>query len=401
MLRESSGGVLEKATPVHWPPEIFEHLMKRVPEPLLIVDAAGQTLFCSHKATLLFGASEGELEALSIVNWLPDWFTLPATGLVLESSAVDANGRKFTVEINLAAMETPTGPVLISVLRDSSRHRAEASPFSVERESLREQIHELSLRERELQSELNQAASILEAHLPPKDLNVPNLEVAWKFSPCYTLGGDMIKLFPMSEKSLGFCILDVSGHGIPASLLAISLARSLSTDSTRGGILETAQGKPRKPRDILARLNKQYQILHEGEHFVTLLYGILDLPRKTIRYVAAGHPHPWRISKEGVNPLEGPINPPVGVMRSLDFEETVIQLSPGDTLFLFTDGVTETRGPSGELYGEERLTSFLEANQTLKPTELLEKLYQELERYRFCKMQTDDVTSLVFRILPL
>ena len=381
-----------------WPPQVFEQLMKRVPEPLLLIDGAGQTLFCSDKATVLFGVSEEQIKALSIVNWLPDWFTLPVTGSVLESTAVDANGREFAVEINLAAMETPTGPVLISVLRDCSRLSAEAADFSVERESLRGQIQELSLRERELQSEMTEAAAILEAHLPPKDLNLPNLEVCWKFSPCYTLGGDMIKLFPVSEKILGFCILDVSGHGIPASLLAISLARSLSTDTTRGGILETAKGKLRKPKDILASLNKQYQILHEGEQFVTMLYGILDLHSNTIRYVAAGHPHPWRLSHEGVSTLEGPINPPVGVMRSLEFEETVFQLSPGDTLFFFTDGVTETRGPYGELYGEERLMDFLKKSQTLNPTNLLENLYQELEHYRSGKIQTDDVTSLLFRI---
>ena len=305
-----------------WTPQVYKRLMKRVPEPLLIVDGAGQTLLCSHKATVLFGVSEEQLKALSIVNWLPDWFTLPVTGSVLESTAVDANGREFAVEINLAATETSTGPVLISVLRDCSRRGATTADFSAERESLRERIQELSLRERELQSEMTEAAAILEAHLPPKDLNLPNLEVCWKFSPCYTLGGDMIKLFPVSEKILGFCILDVSGHGIPSSLLAISLARSLSTDTTRGGILETAQGKLRKPKTILASLNKQYQILHEGEQFVTMLYGILDLSNNTIRYVAAGHPHPWRLSQEGVTPLEGPVNPPVGVMRSLDFEET-------------------------------------------------------------------------------
>ena len=137
-------------SPVQWPPQFYEYLLSRVPEPLLIVDATGQTLFCSQKVLALFDVSEAQLKEVSIVNWLPDWFTLPVTTSVLESIAKDANGRVFAIEINITVVETPSGPVLISVLRDSSRWRAETDYLSAERENLREQVQELNLRERDL-----------------------------------------------------------------------------------------------------------------------------------------------------------------------------------------------------------------------------------------------------------
>ena len=208
----------------------------------------------------------------------------------------------------------------------------------------------------------------------------------------------MVKLFPVSDNFLGFCILDVSGHGIPASLLAISLARSLSTDRARGGILETSDGSLRNPTEILTRLNRQYQILHEGEQFVTLIYGILDLTLMKVRYVSAGHPHPLLISDGKIRTLEGPINPPIGVLQSLRYEKSVVQLSTGDSLLLYTDGVTEPRSPSGAMFGEERLIESLHADKDSEPGVMLKSLYGKLERFRFGREQTDDVTSLILKM---
>lgn len=377
---------------------LFEALLRHVPEALLVVNAEGRILFPSNKATHLFGYSPEAFRSSSIVSCLPDWFTLPAAGSVLETNAVDSDGHAFAVELSLAPLETSNGPLLIALIRDSHSRTAELAGFAVEQEHLREQIQELSLRERDLKSEMNQAARILEAHLPSKSFAMPGLQVSWRFSPCFTLGGDMVKLFPVSDNFLGFCILDVSGHGIPASLLAISLARSLSTDRARGGILETSDGSLRNPTEILTRLNRQYQILHEGEQFVTLIYGILDLTLMKVRYVSAGHPHPLLISDGKIRTLEGPINPPIGVLQSLRYEKSVVQLSTGDSLLLYTDGVTETRSPSGEMFGEERLIESLHADKDSEPDVMLKSLYGKLERFRFGREQTDDVTSLILKM---
>ncbi len=376
----------------------FEALLRHVPEALLVVTAEGRILFPNKRATHLFGYSSEALRSSSIVSCLPDWFTLPAAGSVLETRGVDSDGRAFAVELSLAPLETPGGPLLIALIRESNLRAAELAGYAVEQEHLREQIQELSLRERDLKSEMNEAARILEAHLPSDSFTMPGLQVSWKFSPCFTLGGDMVKLFPVSNTYLGFCILDVSGHGIPASLLAISLARSLSTDRARGGILGTSDGSLRNPTEILTRLNRQYQILHDGEQFVTLVYGILDLTRREVRYVSAGHPHPLLISAGSIRSLEGPINPPIGVLQFLEYEETVAQLSSGDSLLLYTDGVTETRSPSGEMFGEERLVEFLRVKEGNEPDVMLKSLYGELKRFRLGREQTDDVTSLVLKL---
>ena len=384
--------------PEAWTIQLYETLLRHVPEALLVVNADGRVLFSNHGAHRLLGYSDEQLRFSSVVNSLPDWFTLPLTGSVLETTAVNADGRSLSVELKLAPIETPSGPLLVCLIRDSSSRTAELAGFAAEQENLREQIQELSLRERDLKSEMDQAATILEAHLPPRDFSMPGVQVAWRFSPCFTLGGDMVKLFGVSDSLLAFCILDVSGHGIPASLLAISLARSLSTERARGGILERNDGKLRQPTAILTKLNEQYQILHEGEQFVTLLYGILDKSQNRVHYVSAGHPHPLRFATGGVSQIEGPINPPVGVLRSASFEETMVELSDGEALFFYTDGVTETRNPSGEMFDEFRLIECVEREKSRPPSEILASLYAELKHFRFGREQTDDVTALILKV---
>lgn len=376
--------------------EIFyEKILRNIPEAILVVNAEGGIIFSSHRVTALLGYSADELCASSIVNCLPDWFTLPATGSVLESRAVNTDGSSFPVEISLSPIEAPDGPLLIAVLKDSRNRRAELA----EAKSLREQVKALSVRERHLQTEMDQAAGILEAHLPPKTLDIPRLEISWEFSPCYTLGGDMLKLFPVSNDIVGFCILDVSGHGIPASLLAISLARTLSVDSSRGGILKTSEGRLRRPCDIVAMLNEQYQVLHDGEQFVTLCYGVLEISTRIVRYVSAGHPHPILVSGETVSILDGPINPPIGVIRSIRYDETEVILPKDSTFFLYTDGVTETMSPEGEIFGEERLLEFLSEFEGGKLSLLHKRLSDVLSRFRQGREQTDDVTSVALRFI--
>lgn len=384
--------------PEAWTAQFFETLLRHLPEALLVVNAEGRVLFSNQAASRLLGYPRDRMGLSSVVNYLPDWFTLPATGSVLETSAVDSGGRLVAVELKLAPVETPHGPLLLSLIRDSSVRTAELAGFAAEQESLREQIQQLSLRERDLKSEMDQAASILESHLPPRDFIMPGIQISWRFSPCFTLGGDMVKLFGVSESLLAFCILDVSGHGIPASLLAISLARSLSTDRARGGILERGDGELQQPTDILAKLNEQYQVLHEGEQFVTLLYGILDRSQNRIRYVSAGHPHPLQISTRGVSQVEGPTSPPVGVLRSVDFEETEVQLSDGDALVFYTDGVTEARNLAGEMFDESRLIDCINREKNRRPSAILDALYSELDSFRFGKEQTDDVTALILKV---
>lgn len=373
-------------------------LLQSVPGPLVVVNADGGILFCNFKACSLFGYTQEQLRSLSIVKLLPDWFTLPPLGVVLESNVVDSEGLTFAVEVSLAPVETDDGPVIIALLRDLSRQKLELATYTVKNENLLDQIEELRHRQRDIGAEMNRAAAILESHLPSEQLSVPGLEVSWRFSPCHTLGGDMVKLFPVSVDLVGFCVLDVSGHGLPASLLAISLARSFSMERTRGGILVGPKGLLRPPKEILSKLNAQYQIFHEGDLFVTLLYGILNLSKRTVRYASAGHPHPWLLSSGGVRALEGPINPPVGVVHDLKFEEAEMKLAPGDKLFVFTDGVTETRSLDGEMYGEARLQQFLFENREANLSTIHQRLYEGLRAFRSDALQTDDITSLILRI---
>lgn len=379
---------------------IYRDILRSLPQAVLVVNAGGLILFSNSRAEGLLGYSSERLRQLSIVSCFPDWFHLVAGGSVFGSTAVSSDGTNFPVEVGLSVMPTEHGPLLLASVRDARDQTARFQDLALEQENLRVQVHELGSRQHELQLEMNEAAQIIEAHLPARALSIPGCEFSWTFSPCHTLGGDMLKVVSFQEKSVALCILDVSGHGIPASLLAISLARVFSGDRSRGGLLKDRAGALRTPSDVVSRLNERSQVLHEGDQFVTLLYGILDLVRGGFRYVSAGHPHPILKSAGKSKSITGLTNPPLGVIPRVEFVETVVQVAAGDTLVLYTDGVTETRNVAGEMFGEDRILALLDENAWHSPQEFLTLLHSRLDSFRGGQKQKDDATSMILRREP-
>ena len=246
-------------------------------------------------------------------------------------------------------------------------------------------LHLSKLSRERADSELRIAQNIQAEMLPHQDISRPDVDVSGKQTTALEVGGDLYDYFIRDEK-LFFCIGDVSGKGVPSSLVMAvvhSFFRSLSLHETN-------------PARIMQIINETACEGNETNMFVTLFIGVLDLPTGRLRYCNAGHDAPLLIN-HGVRPL--PVNPnlPVGLFDDVKYVQQNEQLQNGTTMFLYTDGLTEANNPSHKLFGLQRIIAgiqqCMETGQT-SPTALMDALYQQAVQFADGAQQSDDLTML-------
>lgn len=363
------------------------------PECTLVVDDAGVIKFANRAAIRFY---DGELAGLAAVKFLPEWFNLQASCRDFATTALVLEGRERPVSLSLAAVEAKDFVAVVAVFRDLSQHLDRTEHVLVRESSLRALVLERDVNLASMRAELGEAARILANHLP--SASQKDLEVSWLFEPCQTLGGDMLWVHKHANQVV-LGALDVSGHGVAASLLAIGLSRSLSPERGRGSCVLGRKGVLRQPMDIVARLNQDSHTLFESGLFVTLLFGILDLGTGEFRFTCAGHPLPVRLWREVAQEIPGSIDPPLGVERFTSYRQSKVNLRPGELLIIYTDGVTECRSPSGELFGDARLMELVARNSG-QVDKLTREVGASLKTFRGELPASDDVSLLAIRIPP-
>lgn len=271
------------------------------------------------------------------------------------AASLDSVGREgvLTLLSELSAESAPQeDPLrrLASVMRDLSRRIVE------QHQTLSSMVHELrealvtKTKLAGLQQELEIARQVQLAILPrdvPRDTRI---EVNGLMTPAREVGGDFFDYFMVDRNTFGFVVADVSGKGVPAALF-MAISRTLLKSTA---LFEASPALcMRRINDVLASENDQML-------FVTMLYGIVDLRTGRVTYVNAGHNPPYLVSKGGESALVPPTGGmAVAVVEDFPYAERELKLAPGETLFLFTDGVTEAFDPDGLAYGEGRLVEVL------------------------------------------
>jgi serine phosphatase RsbU (regulator of sigma subunit) len=246
----------------------------------------------------------------------------------------------------------------------------------------------LVVRERErqrLEQEINIARDIQQALLPRNVRDFPHLSVAGCNFPCLSVGGDYFDVFPLSDNRTVFLIADVSGKGLGAALVTTMLQGVLS-----GMTLGT------DPARLFNHLN-QFLCNHvEVGRYATMFFGILD-ENGSLDYINAGHPSPILIRRGIAEEAFTEGSCPVGLIPEAEYPATRIKLQPGDTLVLFSDGVTEAMNPNEELFGVPRLREVL-TGQMETPLDQLQKcVLESVENFARGASQTDDLTLLLVR----
>jgi len=247
----------------------------------------------------------------------------------------------------------------------------------------------LVARERErqrLEEQISIARNIQQALLPRNFRDYPHLALSGCNFPCLAVGGDYFDVFPLSENRTAFLIADVSGKGLGAALLTTMLQGVLS-----GMTLGT------DPARLFNHLNRFLCDHAEVGRYATMFFGILD-EKGSLEYINAGHPSPILIRRTGSAEdvfTEGSF--PVGLVPEAEYDTACVKLEPGDTLVLFSDGVTEAMDPKEEFFGMPRLVQLL-AGHNETPLDQLQKIILEsVENFARGASQADDLTLLLVR----
>ena len=211
--------------------------------------------------------------------------------------------------------------------------------------------------------DLGAAARIQRRFLPRQLHAVGPVRSAWHFDPCDELAGDSLGVLRLDEHTCGCYLLDVSGHGVAAALLSVSLSHALS-DTTGGGLLKDRLDRPPhyelvSPPDVIAELNRRFPMDDATSQYFTMVYGMLDARSGRFRYASAGHPGIIHVPAVGPAVAHEVRSFAVGWMLDAEYEGHEIDLEPGDRLFLYSDGLSEMPGPDNEEFGVERMTAAL------------------------------------------
>jgi phosphoserine phosphatase RsbU/P len=229
---------------------------------------------------------------------------------------------------------------------------------------------QLAAANREMQRDLEAAARIQKSLLPVKTPTLRNMEIAWTYRPSRELGGDTLNVLRLDENTVALYLLDVSGHGVPASLLSFTLAHTLSSFPEQSFLFDN-DGKVLKassPATVAGRLNGRFQLDLDAPQFFTMFYALIDERDKNLRCVIAGHPPVILVRQDESTELFYANNPPIGVMEKIEFVEQEIILHRGDRLYVYTDGLSEAFSPEGKQLGTRQIkeTAVAATTKSLK-----------------------------------
>jgi len=212
-----------------------------------------------------------------------------------------------------------------------------------------------------------------------------DIDLAAIIVPAKEVGGDLYDFY-MREDKLFFCVGDVSGKGVPASLV-MAVTRSL---------FRTLSAHEKSPQRIVTLMNDSMTDMNNNEMFVTFFCGVLDMTTGHLRYCNAGH-NPPVIYNGDVQFLPALPNLPLGVLSGMSFQEQELDLACDDTLFLYTDGVTEAENPMHELFGESRMEAVLRTRRNAQ--ENLEVMRKAVADFVDGADPSDDLTMLFIHYL--
>jgi serine phosphatase RsbU (regulator of sigma subunit) len=348
------------ATSQKIPQEVFATCRDRVVADLMDGDLAGQ-----HLGTVALGIRHVLCTPLRVVRYL--------------ERSDDAGDQRPMGVLYLDSREK--GQLVSVAARRALEGVAGEAASAIESARLYREATEKAGLERELQL----AAEIQRALLPESSQAGPHFSVAAASMPCRSIGGDFFDYFHLPDGRFAFTLGDVSGKGPPAALLSAMIQGAFASQVTAVA----------SPAELLANVNRTLIRRAVQARFATVIYGVLATDGR-LTYSNAGHNPPMLIGRGGVRRLDtgGLI---LGLFPQARYEEDTLQMEQGDTLVVFSDGVTEAPNADDEQFGEERLLRCLDEHRGRSPELVLDNIFGSVRAFAASVAQSDDVTALVLR----
>ncbi len=269
-----------------------------------------------------------------------------------------------------------------------------ASSFILMRQELSKNIQDLvkitASRER-IESELNIARDIQLGLVPKTFPSFPQYKAFDLYAtlvPAKEIGGDLYDFFLIDEENLCFALGDVSDKGIPSALLMV-VTRTL---------IRTLSEKINSPSEMMNKINNIISADNPRTMFVTLIIGILNIKTGKIKYANGGHNPPVVIKNhEEVYYNKGRNEPLVGAIPDIQYSDLELELSPGESFFLYTDGVNEAMNPESVQYSNGKLLSQIEQNRSKPANEIIENMLNSIKEHSQTAPQSDDIAMLMIK----
>lgn len=280
-------------------------------------------------------------------------------------------------QIMSSALKNPDGQVYaaIEVLRDIT------DVISLERKLLNQnRQHHQNL----------EKAKKLQQSLLPWNFTHSRVNLSFSYNPCESLGGDFFDIYKIDDDRLGIYIADVSGHGLPASMLTVYLNCTIDKSEA-------------SPASALEKLYKEYNRSSIFKDiYITVFYSVLDLRKKTLIYANAGHNVvPFIYGPERFQLLSSSGIPISNWLPGAEYTDRCVHLQHGDRIFLYTDGLVEMKNPENEQFGQDRLLEVLQADMK-GPAETMQSLLSAMTLFKGQEINhqsQDDITMALVEVL--
>jgi phosphoserine phosphatase RsbU/P len=238
-----------------------------------------------------------------------------------------------------------------------------------------------------MEKEMLAAGEVQKSLFPTKLPTVPGYEFAACNIPARTVSGDLYDFFTCTNDLIAFCLGDVSGKGLPASLLMANLQASLRNQQ----LLNLSAA------DCINRSNNILYANTSSDKFITLFYGLLDPENHEFHFVNAGHDFPYFFANGGTPIRLNTEGIPIGIIENYPYRQDSMKFQIGDLLLVYSDGICEAMNPNHQPFGEERLENIVRDNRDLSPGELLDVIIKEVKLFTQHEPQMDDITLVAIR----
>jgi len=287
-----------------------------------------------------------------------------------------------TKGFELGAVDYITKPISPTILKARVQTHLALTQQALE---LKEAHTLIKKQQERMQNELDIARDIQLSMVPKNFPTFDAIDVFARLEPAREIGGDLYDVFMIDSESLCLCVGDVSGKGAPAALF-MAMTKTL-IKSYAFSDLSTAS--------IMTRVNDELCENNDENLFVTVFLSILNIRTGELKFTNAGHNYPYIIKEDkSLVTLRHKHGPIVAAMEGLIYKEDVITLAKNETLFLFTDGVTEAMNGEEALYGEPRLEALLLNSDATDVKATINHVMEDIHRYEAGNAQTDDITML-------
>ncbi|WP_394392311.1 SpoIIE family protein phosphatase [Shewanella woodyi] len=238
----------------------------------------------------------------------------------------------------------------------------------------------------QIQSDMKSAVKLQSSHLPSSSHLINQWHLATRFKPAQELAGDIFQCIEIDKTHIGFYLLDVTGHGIAASMQSFTLAQQLSCNSCDWESLD--------PALIVNKLNQDFEDPENKGRFATLILGIANSLTGEIRITVAGHPQPILLDDKGARLMELDSGLPLGIDRQFSYRYSKLTLKSHQHLMLYSDGLYETQHPKFGEFGLARLVKTCSQAHSLPAESLLHHLSHAIELWQQKKPQ-DDISMML------